>query len=48
MFSHYRYKQYGMNKREQETPFPEKNIEFRPHIVYIQGDEKICKKFKSK
>ena len=30
-----------MNKTEQETPFSEKNIKFRPHIVYIQGVSKL-------
>ena len=28
-------KQYDMNKTEQETPFSEKTIKFKPHIVYI-------------
>ena len=37
MFSRYlqRYKEYNMNKTEQETPFSKKSIKFRPHIVYI-------------
>ena len=25
---------YDVNKTEQETPFSEKTIKFRPHIVY--------------
>ena len=29
------YKQYCVNKTEQETPFSEKPIKFRPRIVYI-------------
>ena len=38
MYSHYlqRYKQYDVNKTEQETPFSEKTTQFAPILcVYI-------------
>ena len=55
MFSHYllRYKQYDVNKTEQETPFSEKTIKNRHHIVHTHTDTHIiiyiytgCKRYR--